>query len=41
VQERGGQTISVGGVLASVVCHPSVMHLPAKRPYTLPQSAAK
>lgn len=35
VQERGKQTITVGGVVANVVCRPSVMYIPAKRPYTL------
>jgi Fe-S-cluster-containing dehydrogenase component len=35
VQERGGQTISLGGVIQNVACHPSVMYLPPKKPYTL------
>jgi Fe-S-cluster-containing dehydrogenase component len=35
VQERGNETISVGGVVSNVVCRPSVKYLPAKKPYTL------
>jgi Fe-S-cluster-containing dehydrogenase component len=35
IQERGSRTITIGGVLPDVVCHPSVMHIPPKIPYTL------
>jgi Fe-S-cluster-containing dehydrogenase component len=35
VQERGSKTITVGGVIPNIVTRPSVMYLPAKKPYTL------
>lgn len=35
IQQRGNQTITIGGVLPNVICRPSVMYIPPKRPYTL------
>ena len=35
IQERGNQTVSIGGVIPNVACRPSVLHLPAKKPYTV------
>ncbi len=34
VAERGGKTISVGGVVANAACNPAVWYLPPKKPYT-------
>jgi len=34
IQERGNQTITIGGVLPNVVCRPLIMYIPAKIPYT-------
>jgi Fe-S-cluster-containing dehydrogenase component len=34
VAERGGKTISVGGVVANAACNPSIWYLPPKKPYT-------
>jgi molybdopterin-containing oxidoreductase family iron-sulfur binding subunit len=37
IQKRGNRTISVGGVIPNVVSRPSVLFLPAKKPYTMQQ----